>query len=212
MKKILIFSLFVISLFAFEKEKSYNITNSTDKFAQIDGKVVVGSSGIVLQNGVIIALAEAVEDNKLKYLPYTALQNDALASPKLTPKKGDTIKMYHNYDNIVIIAPNQSNYISIKSKLKNENVINSDLLVAIADDVKELTKEDFQNFCQEYSVGLVYFNLDKNYVVDCNTFKVIQTSQNNLDTNYTKPLFSSYQLDKTDTNYIKYYKNLIKVK
>jgi len=212
MKKILIFSLFVISIFAFPIEKTYKIINSSDRFGQINAHLIIGSSGIVIQNGVIVASAEAISKDKIKYLPFNILKNKALASPKLFPKKGDYVKMYHNYDKILIVAPSQNNYLTIKSKLKDEDVINSDLLVTIADDVNELTKEDFQNFCHEYSVGLVYFNLDKNYVVDCNTFKVIKTFPNDLKTNYTKPLFSSYQLNKNDTNYIEYYKNLIKVK
>jgi hypothetical protein len=210
MKKILIFSLFVISLFAFPTETEYKIVSSSDKFANINENVVLGSSGIVVQNGVIIALVEAIENKKLKYLPFSNLKNRALASPKLTPKKGDTIKMYHNYDKSLIIAPTQTNYLNIKSKLKE--VINSDLLVTMSNDIEKLTQKDFQNFCKEYSIGVIYFNLDKDYVVDCNTFKVIETATNTLETKYEKPLFSSYKLNKTDTNYIEYYKNLIKVK
>ena len=210
MKKILMFSLFVVSLFSFPLETNYKIVDSSNKFATINGNVLVGSSGIVVHNNIIIALAEAVSKNKLKYLPYTNLTNRALATPKITPKVGDTIKMYHDYNRALIIAPNQEAYLNIKSKLKD--VVDSDLFVAMASDVTELEKKDFQKFCKAYDVGIVYFDLDKNYIVDCNTFKIIETTPNKTKPIYKKPLFSSYQLDKSDTNYINYYKNLIKAK
>jgi hypothetical protein len=208
MKKIVAMSLFVINLFAFPTEKSIHIIKSSEKMAYINENVSIGSTGVVVQDNIIIASVEAIGNKVLKYTTFGNLKNSSVASPLLMPKSGDKIKMYHNYDKIVIISPNQENYINIKSKM-NIEVIDSDLLVAMAkDDIDGLEKENFQNFCVEYNVGLIYFNLDKDYIVDCKSFQVIESKENNLKTEYEKPLFTTYSITKDSMDYINYYKSL----
>jgi len=201
-------------LFGFNSNQITATIISTNNIEAIINKPIQkGYSGYIIQNNKIIAKAIVKTKNKIKYLPFKKLKNPALANLKVLPQKGDKIIFgLYNFRGL-IIAPNQKTYIQIQNKYPNIKWLNSDLFANYFE--TKPTKEDFQNFCNDFNIGIVDFVLDKEYIVDCNSFESLES----LDTkkiDYNKPFFSSYSkfpsnfFSSPPKNWIKYYKSLIK--
>jgi hypothetical protein len=189
MKKLLLLLIF-INLFAFNPNyTNTEILTTTSKSATIDKNIQNGLTGYVIHNNMIIAKAVSIGDDNVKYLPFKALKNDALASPKIMPQKGDKIIFGLYNKKGLIIAPNQNSYIKTQNKYPNINWISSDLFASYFEN--KPTKEDFQNFCSDVKVGIIDFILDKEYIVDCESMTILETSKIKSST-YTKPFFCSY--------------------
>jgi len=212
MKKVL-FLFCTIFLFAFDNSKINTIIISTkNNIAVIDKNVQKGLTGYVIHNDMMIAKAESLGNNKAKLLPLVSLKNNALATPKINPKQND--KIIFGLYNLrgLIIAPNQYAYLKTKEKYPNINFISSDIFATYFNTKPK--KEDFQRFCTNFNVGLLDFILDKEYIVDCNSFSVLSTQKNEKDFNYTKPLFTNYKklnhslFESVPNNWITYYKSL----
>jgi hypothetical protein len=213
MRKILFLFLFTY-LFSFDSNKiDTTILTTTSHHAIINQKIKAGMSGYVIQNGMMIAKAVSLGDGNVKYLPLTKLQNTALATPKVMPKNGDHIIFgLYNFRGL-IIAPNQETYTKTKNKYPNINFINSDIFASYFTTKPEIS--DFQSFCRDFNVGIIDFILDKEYIVDCESF-VILDEKNTTSTKYTKPFFVNYKsftnafFSSIPKSWIKYYKSLLK--
>jgi hypothetical protein len=161
----------------------------------------------------MIAKAISLGERNIKYLPLVKLKNTALATPKVMPKKGDKIIFgLYNFRGL-IIAPNQNLYISTKLKYPNINFISSDIFATYF--TTKPTKQDFIEFCNDYNVGIIDFILDKEYIVDCNSFYIL--SKNNSNTaKYNKPFFATYTkftqgfFSSKPNNWINYYKEMLR--
>jgi len=201
-------------LFGFNSNKiETTILNSGKSTSLINKDIKKGLTGYVIQNGMMIAKVISLGGKKVKYLPLTMLKNSALASPNLFPKKGDKIIFgLYNFRGLMI-APNQSIYQTKIKQYPNVKWINSDIFVTYF--VTKPEKSDFQNFCKNFKVGFIDFVLDKEYIMDCNSFAVLEEKDSKsapyhkpfftTDTDLTKTLFSS-----VPTNWISYYKTLLK--
>jgi hypothetical protein len=211
----LILMLLSIHLFANELGQiDTTILKSGKLYAIIDKDVPKGLSGYVVQNKMFIAKVISLSHKRVKYLPFAKLKNEALASPDLFPKKGDKV-VFGIYNNRrLLIAPNQYIYISIKNKYPTIKWLSSDLFANYF--TTKPQKEDFQKFCRNFNVGLIDFILDKEYIVDCNSFVVLSTSPIHNSAKYTKPFFATYSKFTKDifsfvpSDWIKYYKSLLK--
>ena len=53
----------------------------------INKTIPKGETGYIIQNSMIIGKVVSMGGNKVKYLPFEKLKNEALATPKLYPKK-----------------------------------------------------------------------------------------------------------------------------
>jgi len=87
MKKLL-FLLVFINLFAFTPNSIDTKVLITDsKYAIINNRNIQnGMTGYVIHNNMVIAKALSLGDGHIKYLPFSALKNDALAKPKVMPR------------------------------------------------------------------------------------------------------------------------------
>jgi hypothetical protein len=216
MKKIL-FLLVFINLFAFNiNQINTQILTTNTKYATINKNIQNGIIGYVIHNNMIIAKALSIRNHKIKYLPFTSLKNDALATPKIMPVKGDKIIFGLYNKRGLIIAPNQNSYIQVQNNHPKIEWISSDLFASYFED--KPTKENFQNFCNDMKVGIIDFILDKEYIVDCESMAILETNKIKSPTNYKKPFFCSYNkfgssfLSSIPDNWINYYKSLIKGK
>lgn len=215
MKKLLFLLLF-IHLFAFNPNSTKSTILMTDsKYAIINNRNIQnGMTGYVTQNSMIIAKALSLGDGHIKYLPFTALKNEALATPKVMPKKDDNIIFGLYNKRALIISPNQDSYIQTQNRHPNINWISSDIFASYFEN--KPTTQDFQNFCSDVNVGVIDFVLDKEYIVDCQSMNVLEINKIK-PAKYSKPFFCSYNkfgssfFSSTPDNWIKYYKSLLKV-
>lgn len=233
MRKIFIFLAMAISLFAsIEANKKSEILSISKNKAVIKNiNAPIGSSGIVVhyfdkEHSTIVAGAELVAPNKIKFRVFEALKQDALPVPNIKPKIGDEVILNYLYDRGVIIAPNFKTYQEIANKHSDIEWLHPDLLAAELSIAKNPApeKEDFKKFCEDYSVGLLYFAIkEKGYFVDCYTFKKLKSENiktfnksvhlpfysriKEIETNW----FNFYQNQEV-TNYNDYYKNLLELK
>ena len=212
MKKLLVF--LATFLFAFDSNPIYtSIMSTTKHHAIIDTKIKAGMTGYVIHNDMMIAKAMSLGKGNVKYLPLVKLKNEALATPKIMPKKDDTIIFgLYNFRGL-IIAPNQEIYIKTKGKYPNINFVNSDIFASYF--TTKPTKEDFHNFCRAFNVGIIDFILDKEYIVDCESFVVLNEKETKTAP-YKQPFFANYNkftdsfFSSTPSNWINYYKEMLK--
>ncbi len=141
----------------------------------------IGSSAIVVhrfdeEHSTIVAGAEVVGKNRIKFKVFGALEQEALPSPKILPQKGDLVILNYLYDRGVIIAPDLKSYNYALSNHPEIEWMHPDLFAAqlAAYQNPAPTIEDFQKFCNDYSVGVVYFVLkNRGVLTDCQTLKPI---------------------------------------
>jgi hypothetical protein len=215
MKKIFFLLLFV-HLFAFNSTPiKTEILVTTFKNAFVNDKnIEKGITGYVIHNKMLISKAVSLGNGNVKYLPFEALKNEALATPKIMPQKGDEIIFGLYNKRGLIIAPNQDVYIKTKNRHKNIKWISSDLFASYFEE--EPKKEDFKNFCNDVKVGIIDFVLDKEYIVDCQSMIILETEEIEKSKDYKKPLFCSYNdfgskfFSEIPDNWINYYKSFIK--
>jgi len=205
------FLLLFIALYSFGIET--NILSLSNNYATINKTIKKGKTGYVIHNNIIIAKALSL-GNKTKLIPFIKLKNTALATPIIKPQINDKI-IFGLYDfRKLIIAPNQLTYIKIKQKYPNTTFISSDIFANYF--TTKPSKQDFKNFCNDFNVGIIDFILDKEYLVDCDSFVVLDTKATKT-AKYTKPFYANYDkftkglFSSYPTNWIKYYKSMLKV-
>ncbi len=225
MKKVLIFILIAFNLYANEFE-----INSIDKnsaFIKCSG-LKVGESGIVVKSFgefssiVSNAIVTKIENEncKIEFKEFEALSQKALPNLKESPKIGDKV-IFHSLNNRALaITPNLKTYEKITNK-DGITWLHPDIFVAYLESERTPapTKENFREFCNTNSIGLLYFAIDKEYIVDCLSFKILQI--NELDTKNEqeiKPFYSRigelkssmFSFKKEMQNYKNYYLDLLK--
>jgi len=186
------------------------INSVSSDIVTLDKYVKKGISGVVLcpyQNKKIICAKAVAFGKKAKLEIYDNLKNEAFALPVVLPKKGDKIILAKNYDRIMIIAPNQYMYLTVKEKYKNAVIISPDVFANFLEDVP--TKNEFINFAKKMDIGRYIFVLDKVYEVDADSFYAIKKYGENSQ-KYKEMFFTTYPKSGVKESMILYYKTLIK--
>ena len=205
MRWVLSFLIF-LSLNAYE----VNILNVNNDIAIIDKYVKKGVSGVVIcpyEDKKIICARAISFGKKAKLAIYDNLKNEAFALPIVYPKKGDKVIFAKDYNRVLIIAPNQVEYLKVKENYKNNLIISPDIFAPFVDEIP--TKEEFINFAKEMDIGRYIFILDKIYEVDANSFYVVKKYGKN-STKYKEIFFTNYKKEGIKDNLISYYKTLLK--
>jgi len=206
MRIILFFLIFLLNLNAYE----VNILSVNNNIASINKYVKKGITGLVIcpyETQKIICARAISFGKKVELKVYDNLKNNAFAIPTLYPKKGDKIIFAKDYNRVLIIAPNQVEYLKVKENYKNNAIISPDILASFVDEIP--TKEEFINFAKEMDIGRYVFVLDKIYEVDANSFYVIKKYGKNR-AKYKESFFTNYKKKDIKKNLISYYKNLLK--
>jgi len=203
-----------VLLFAIFAHAAYvaNIVSVNGLQVKLNKSIQKGVSGIVLcpyQKEDIICARALAFGNYAKLLPYASLENSAFALPLVYPKKGDKIIFGKNYSRIMIIAPNQTDYLRLKNKFKKFTIIPVDVFAAFLNDLP--TRRDFINFAKKMNIGLYIFAFnDKIYFVDAYSFYVIAQESFQLNNKFKLPFYSSYNFDISKKNIEKYYEKMLK--
>jgi len=204
MKWLLLFIGMILSAY------EVNIVKVNGDTVYFDKYVKRGVSGLVLcpyENQNIIC-ACVISDGKKGYLRvYDSLKNNAFVLPYVLPKKNDKVLLAKDYNRILIIAPNQTEYIKVLQKYQNQTVIHPDNFAVFLDEYP--TRSDFVNFAKKMNIGRYIFVLDKIYEVDAKSLYVLKSYGKN-EYKYNAPFFTTYNLSNTLQNPIAYYKNLIR--
>ena len=110
--RLFLFVIAAILLNAYE----VNILSVNQDTAVIEKYVKKGVSGVVLcpyEGKKIICARVVCFGKRAKLKIYDDLKKEAFALPLVVPKKGDKILLAKDYDRILIIAPNQLEYLKI---------------------------------------------------------------------------------------------------
>ena len=226
MKKLIISIFLLINVYANEFEiKSINANSAVIECDDLK----IGQSGVVVRNlgdfnSIITnATLTKIEDSEcvVNFSEFNGLVQNALPSLKENPKVGDKIIFNSFYNKGLVIAPNAKTYSKVIKQYSNKSWIHPDIFATYLNSERNPspTKENFTKFCNAYSIGLVYFILDEEYIVDCNSFKVIDTKAIELeDKNEIKPFYSRlgelkanfFSFKDEVKNYKEYYKDLLK--
>jgi hypothetical protein len=147
----------------------------------------VGESGTIIRwfdqnHAAIVAKAVVVEikdgEAKLLYRAYDALKNDAFPIAILEPKRGDEIHMRSFNTRALLVAPDQEMYQKLTKQYDTIDWIHPDIFLSelVKDGTNKPDKDDFRDFCNAYSVGVVYFvNGTKGEARDCSSFTVLKS-------------------------------------
>lgn len=234
MKKIFFMLMAAISLFASsieanKKSQILSVNKNEATIKPIDAPM--GSSGIVIhhfdkKHATIVAGAELIAKNRIKFKVFDALRQDALPTPNIKPQISDEVVLNYLYDRAIAIAPNFRVYQEIVKSHQNIEWMHPDLFAAelSIDKNPAPKKEDFKKFCEDYSVGLLYFAIkEKGYFVDCYSFKKIASENIKVkEKNFNLPFYSRIKNIETNPldffsnseikNYNSYYQNLLELK
>ncbi len=147
----------------------------------------IGETGSIVrwfdkEHSSIIArgVVESVEKDYaiMQFDLFDSLSQKAMPIPKIPPRSGDEVYLKYFYDRALLIAPNQEIYQKIIQSYKGTTWVHPDLFLAqiMLDGNFAPKKSDFRKFCNQYSVGVVYFiNGTKGEVRDCQTFAVVKS-------------------------------------
>ena len=177
-------------------------------------KADVGISGFVVRtlapdHSMIVASATVVDfDGKthtamLKLAPYTLFRNNNLPTLKLKPKAGDKVILAYGYDRGLLIAPSEDIYYTLKRSMQSEIFVHPDVFATLLSYHGHPTplKEDFSGFCNNVTVGLLFFYLEqKLYTVDCQSFKILNIQNAPLQQKSKKLPFYS-RVEKIEANW-----------
>lgn len=176
------------------------------------GDVKKGTSALVvtkLKDGRSAIVARAVVQGEsenglnVQFIVMEDLSQDALPRSIIVPKEGDVARFYLLEERAAIIAANAQDYQKLSAKLSSLQLTHPDALAAqMAYDRKgRPQKVDFAKFCQNYSLGNLYFAVSNQLAkVDCGSFEVLslQPFASSTET-ATSPFFQ--RIGKIETGY-----------
>lgn len=196
----LIFIISITSLMAKTNFSPYqtSLLKADDKYIYIkDSKsFAIGSSGIVLHafddsHKTIVSTVEVIAKKQgeavLKFKRFKGLQQSALPSYSISPKKGDIVILNYLYKRAMAIVPDAETLQYVTTKFNDIEWVHPDIFGSklSIDHTPNPTKEDFTNECSQNSFALLFFAVKgEGYFVDCNSFKILartnlpQTSKN----------------------------------
>jgi hypothetical protein len=222
--KILFIFVFTVSLLS----ETVQIQKVEDgkAFFEKDPNLKNGVSGIIYRKinekySSIVSYIIVVDSGVGKLVEFTTLAQDNLPHGKWKPEKGDTIRFFENYNNALIVSKNFDSYLKISKKFQ-KNWVHPDIFAITLNSIGHPSPliGDFQYFCREHSVGLIYFQLNNEIkVADCFSMREVEKfSFVSPNGSIQKPFYS--RVEEIDGNwfgegkdeiedYEKYYKSLL---
>ncbi len=149
-------------------------------------KIDVGMSGFIshkiapnhtsiLANAVVSAFDKETQTATLQLSRFTGLKNNALPQGEWKIAIGDEAYFAFGYNRALLIAPNEEVYHQVSKSVRIQ-WIHPDLFATTLSFAGHPTplKEDFGNFADGTSVGLVFIYLDqKIYMLDIKSFAIL---------------------------------------
>ncbi len=142
----------------------------------------IGETGIVEKrinnnHSSIISYGEYLGNGKVYFKIFNALEQENLVRGNWKPNIGDNLLFRTNSNRAIIIADSFENYLQIEKKF-NRDWIHPDLfkMVLTINGHRSPLLSDFREFCEENSVGRIFFSF-KNSIVetDCLSMREISS-------------------------------------
>jgi len=202
MRYIIFYFLSVLSLYANLIKTPLLAVDGEEGTISLEG-ISVGMSGFVVHqlsadHSIIVNSVEVIEVDKttnqatLQLSKFTMFKNNNLPSLKYTAQKGDEVILAFGYNRGLLIAPNEQIYYTLKNAMRGEVLAHPDLFTAFLSTQGHPSplKEDFTTFCNNLSIGLLFFYIEQNlYTVDCNSFAILDVQKAPLEEKKTQTPF-----------------------
>lgn len=207
MSKILISLLFSLPLLAdlFPATMQSTILNTNNNIIQISPPFPVnGMSGIVIhtyKDGSSAATTAGVqnENGLLTILDTPLMENGNLPQIATKAIAGDKVIGGYLYDNVLLLAPNQTTYNEITSKYR-KNWVSPDNYASFISQKRDgiPTKENLASFAKSYQVGLIaVVKKDSIVIYDPLSQRVITKEPFATQTQTQTPFFSNFEKVRT---------------
>lgn len=207
MSKILISLLFSLPLLAdlFPATMQSTILNTNNNIIQISPPFPVnGMSGIVIhtyKDGSSAATTGGVqnENGLLTIIDTPLMENGNLPQIATKAIAGDKVIGGYLYDNVLLLAPNQTTYNEITSKYR-KNWVSPDNYASFISQKRDgiPTKENLASFAKSYQVGLIaVIKKDSIVIYDPLSQRVITKEPFATQTQTQTPFFSNFEKVRT---------------
>ncbi len=213
MKTLFLYFFATLSLFAasitapLTSVKGHTATIHIDKIdVGMSGFIVhklSGNRSIILNDATVVSFDKAKKEATLKLTPFTLFKNNNLPTLKISAKAGDIAVLAFAYNRGLLIAPTEDIYYTLKNAMHDEVFVHPDVFATHLSYKGHPTplQEDFTTFCDNVSLGLVFFYLEQNlYTLDCHTFKILNIQKAPLQQHGQKLPFYT-RVDKIDANW-----------
>jgi len=179
----------LLPLFVFAKPMSSPLLSVTDESATAKTpKLQVGVSGFVVRHfndehtsiiasATVTAFDDAGSIATISLRPYDGLRQNSLPNGTWTAQVGDELVMAFGYARALLIAPNESIYHNITSRVKSIDWQHPDGFATTLSYAGHPTPlvSDFNNFCTATASGLLYVYTNKTlFTLDCKSMKLLQ--------------------------------------
>lgn len=168
-------------------------------------KIQVGVSGFIVRhfnkehssiiaNAIVMAYDESSSIATLQLKDYDGLRQNSLPNGRWTPQVGDELILAYGYTRALLIAPNESIYHNITSRIKSIDWQHPDGFATTLSYAGHPTplKEDFYTFCTGTASGLLYLYSHKTlFTLDCKSMKLLQITPAGFKEKETKLPFYS---------------------
>lgn len=194
------------------------------------GNLKIGQSGVVIHNyknntiilgkAIIIKSDEKFSIAKIDYKPI--YNQDSIPTIKKLVSIEDKFILNHLYKTDIMIVPNFRTKKRLLELYPNQLFLNEDFLASYlkVENTPVPKKDDIINFCNKQQVGLIFLVVkNKLYIIDTQSFKVVDTKSLNIkDKSIKVPFFSNIEKIERGTfdfgaekieDYNKYYLNMI---
>ena len=206
MKTILFLTLF-FNLLLFGATRATTLLDVQENNATIkaDSNVQIGMSGFVVhqlapERSIITKSIEVVAINKITgeatvvFKPFHLFVNNNLPSGSYEAQVGDRVVLAFGYNRGFIVAPSETIFYTLKKAMQGEIVVHPDIFTTFLSHQGHPSplKDDFTSFCDNISLGLIFFYIEqKLYTVDSHSFKILSTQDAPLaQENTQKPFYS----------------------
>ena len=214
MKSILVLIFTVFTLFASNIETDLLSVEGDYATIKID-HIDVGVSGFVVHKlthnrsyivnkAVVESFDKEAKEATLRLSPFTLFVNNNLPTLKLHAQKGDKAILAFGYNRGVVITPSENSYYTLTRSMKNEVFVHPDVYATFLSYRGHPTplKEDFSDFCNNVSVGLLFFYIEQNlYTTDCQTFKILNIQKAPLEEDLEEKLPFYSRVEKIEANW-----------
>ncbi len=214
MRHIFVTFLLGLSLFANNLVKSEVIGVTGDEAHIKVPNIEVGMSGFIvrtlaperstiIEGATVVDYDKNTEEATLKLYPYTVFVNNNLPRGKWHTKKGDLAVLAFAYNRGLLIAPSEKIYYTLTRAMQGEVFVHPDIFATLLSFKGHPTplQEDFREFCNNVSIGLLFFYMEERlYTVDCQSFHILGVQEAPLKQESQKLPFYS-RLKKIEANW-----------
>ncbi len=189
MKTLLLLLCMTASIFAIDTSKVLT-TETKDETTIVTAQaptLKVGEEAYIvrkLQDGTSIigfhCLLKSQQDTLATFYceKFDGISQEAMPKINFQAQVGDTLVLNPMKKRALIITTSQNKYLKLRDYFKEYNLVHPDLFAAsLYEESNPLpTRHDFQNFCKQYYVATLIFDLaDGIKTANCQSFEILQT-------------------------------------